>query len=529
MTLRRGLLAAVALSAIGVGGVGTADAKTLRWASFGDANSLDPHVLNETFTIGFHGNIYEGLIRRDENLEIQPALARDWELVEPTRWRFYLREGVTFHNGNAFNADDVIFTFERILMDGSDMGGKFPSGTEVLRVDDYTVDFITSDPNPILHAEFADIFIMDKEWAEEHDAIEPSDVATGRESYAAFNANGTGAFRVESRETGVRTELVPNDDWWDEPEHNLSRVIFTPISSGSTRVAALLSGEIDMMYPVPVQDLNRVESNPGTSTMTGPELRTIFLGMDQMRDELLYSNIEGENPLQDRRVREAFYRAIDVDAIQQRIMRGQADPSALMLAPILFERADNFERLEHDPDKARKLLAEAGYPEGFEIGMDCPNDRYVNDESICQAVVSMLARIGVDVDLNAQTRAEYFAKVLGYDTSFYLLGWTPSSLDSLNVLRNLINCLDRDATPVRAQFNYGGYCNERVDALTERIAVETDETLRDDMIEEAFALLHEDRGYIPLHQQYLAWGKKDSVDLVQRPDNQFMMFRVRMD
>jgi peptide/nickel transport system substrate-binding protein len=528
MRLRQAILTAAAAAVLSVGAGTGAKAETFRWAFQGDAQSLDPHILNETFTIGFHSNIYEGLIRRDEDLNIQPALATSWEMVEPTRWRFHLREGVTFHNGNEFNADDVIFSFQRILKEGSDMGSKLAPGTEVVKVDDYTVDFITENPNPILHYEWADVFIMDKEWAEKNDATQPSDVAKGEENYAAFNANGTGPFKVQSRETDVKTVLVPNEDWWDEPKHNLTEVVFTPISSDATRVAALLSGELDMMYPVPVQDLRRVDSNAGTSTMTGPELRTIFLGMDQMRDELLYSNVEGKNPFQDKRVREAFYRAIDINAIKQKIMRGQSDPSALMISPFLFERADEFERLAYDPDKAKELLAEAGYPDGFQLQMDCPNNRYVNDEAICQAVVAMLAKVGVQVDLNAQPKAQYFAKALAYDVSFYMLGWTPSSLDSYNVLTNLIMCLDRDKTPIQAKFNYGGYCNPKVDELANEILVETDQEARNDKIEEAFQTLHEDRGYIPLHQQYLAWGKRDNIDLVQRPDNQFMLYRVNV-
>ncbi len=522
----RAAVMAAATAAAAVGSAAEADAKTFRWAFQGDAQSLDPHSLNETFTVGFHSNIYEGLIRRGPNLEIQPSLAVSWELVEPTRWRFHLRKGVTFHNGNAFDADDVVFSFARILKEGSDMGGRLAPGTEVIKVDDHTVDFVTEVPNPILHYEWDGVFIMDKEWAEAHDAAAPSDVARGAENYAAFHANGTGPFKVVSRETDVRTVLEPNPDWWDEPRHNLTKVVFTPISSDATRVAALLSGEIDMMYPVPVQDMARIEANPGTEVLTGPELRTIFLGMDQMREELLYSSVEGENPFRDVRVREAFYRAIDIQAIHEKVMRGLSTPSALMISPFLFERADEFERLAYDPALARRLLAEAGYRDGFRLGMDCPNNRYVNDEAICQAIVAMLAKVGVEVDLLAQPKAQFFAKLLRYDTSFYLLGWTPGSFDSWNVLNNLVRCLDREAEPVVGKFNLGGYCNPRIDELTDQILVETDARRRNDMIEEAYRILHEDRGYIPLHQQNLAWGKKTGIDLVQRADNQFMLYHV---
>jgi len=496
---------------------------TLRYAFQGDAKSLDPYSLNETFTLGFLGNVYEGLTRRGPDLQIQPALAESWEIVEPTRWRFHLREGVKFHNGNEFTAEDVVFSFERVKADGSDLTTRVPADATIEKVDEHTVDFVLSSPNPILHAEWDTWYIMDKEWAEEHDAVMPTSASGDNESYATFNANGTGPFIIAEHEPGVRSVMEANKGWWDEPAHNLDRIVFTPISSDATRVAALLSGEIDMMYPVPVQDIERVNANDGTSVQTGPELRTIFLGMDQMRDELLYSNVEGENPFKDAKVRRALYQAIDIDAIKQRIMRGLSSPSALMIAPVLFERSDEFERHPYDPEAAKELLSQAGYPDGFEVGMDCPNDRYVNDERICQAIVSMLAKIGVKVDLNAQPKAQYFAKVLasgGYDTSFYLLGWTPSSFDSYNVLVNLHNC--RDESGKGSPFNLGGYCNPKVDELTTKISSENDQEQRNAMIAEAFRLMHEEVAHIPLHQQGLAWGAQDSVSLKQRADNVFL-------
>ena len=223
-----------------------------------------------------------------------------------------------------------------------------------------------------------------------------------------------------------------NPNWWRKPEHNLKEIIFTPIGSDATRVAALLSGEVDVIEPVPIQDIARVDSSPNAQVLKGPELRTIFLGMDQVRDELLYSNVKGKNPFKDVKVREAFFKAIDIELIKTRVMRGLSTPSALMIAPQLFTLSKDFTRPKFDPDGAKKLLTEAGYPDGFEVTMDCPNDRYVNDAAICQAVVGMLARIGVKVTLLAQPKAQYFAKVLkpgGYQTSFYLLGWTPGTLE----------------------------------------------------------------------------------------------------
>jgi peptide/nickel transport system substrate-binding protein len=289
----------------------------------------------------------------------------------------------------------------------------------------------------------------------------------------------------------------------------------------------LLSGEVDVIEPVPIQDIARVNSSGIAKALTGPELRTIFLGMDQVRDELLYSSVKGKNPFKDLRVREAFYKAIDIEAIKSRVMRGLSTPSALMIAPELYPLSKDFTRPKYDPDGAKKLLTEAGYPDGFELTMDCPNDRYVNDAAICQAVVGMLARIGVKINLLAQPKALYFAKVLkpgGFQTSFYLLGWTPATMDSQNVLHDIMGCRDDPKDPTRGEGNLGDYCNKEVDTLTDKITFETDTAKRDQEIKQAFEIGIKDYGYIPLHQQALAWGVSNKVKLTQRADNQVLFY-----
>src|SRR5262249_9001344 len=346
-------------------------------------------------------------------------------------------------------------------------------------------------------------------------------------SYASLHENGTGPFMIESHQPGVKTVFKVNPNWWGKPEHNLKEIIFTPIASDATRVAALLSGEVDVIEPVPIQDIQRVNSSGVATVMTGPELRTIFLGMDQSRDELLYSNVKGKNPFKDIRVREAFYKAIDIELIKARVMRGLSTPSALMIAPELFPLSKDFTRPKSDAAAAKKLLADVGYPSGFEVTMDCPNDRYVNDAAICEAVVGMLARIGVKVNLLAQPKAQYFAKVLkpgGYQTSFYLLGWTPGTFDSHNVLHDIMGCRDDKNDPTRGEANLGGYCNKELDALTDKILVETDNAKRDQLIKQAYEIGIKDYSYIPLHQQALAWGISKKVKLPQRADNQVLLY-----
>jgi peptide/nickel transport system substrate-binding protein len=524
MWVRQSFLAAAAASILAFM---PASAQTLRYANQGDLKSLDPYTLKETTTIAHHAHIYEGLVTRDKDLKIVPALAESWETPEPTRWRFHLRKNVKFHNGDPFTADDVLFSADRIRAKGSNFLSNVPADAKFVKVDDHTVDVVLPSPNPILISQWDGWYIMDKKWCEEHNSVAPTPAAATTPSYASLNENGTGPFIIESHQPGVKTVYKPYPNWWGKPEHNLKEIIFTPISSDATRVAALLSGEVDVIEPVPIQDIARVNSSGNAAVITGPELRTIFLGMDQVRDELLYSNVKGKNPFKDVRVREAFYKAVDVDLIKNRVMRGLSTPSALMIAPQLFSLSKDFTRPKLDPDGAKKLLADAGYPDGFEVTMDCPNDRYVNDSAICQAVVGMLARIGVKINLLAQPKQQYFAKVLkpgGFQTSFYLLGWTPASSDSHNVLHDIMGCRDDAKDATRGEANLGGYCNKQVDALTDKILLETDDAKRDQLIKQAFEIGIKEYGYIPLHQQALAWGVSKKVKLTQRADNQVLLY-----
>jgi peptide/nickel transport system substrate-binding protein len=507
-------------------GMAGASAQNFRFANQGDALSMDPHSLNESLQLSFTGNIYEPLIGRGKKLELVPALATDWKQTSPTVWRFNLRKNVRFHDGTPFTADDVIFSYNRAKSGGSDVKTYVGSIKEITKIDDHTIDVVTSEPFPILPDVITNWYIMSKKWCEENRAVEPVDKRKGVENTASFKANGTGPYRLRSREPNVRTTLQRNPGYWGKIEGNVQDAVFTPIGNASTRVAALLSGEIDMMEPVPVQDIARIQGNANLKVMQGPELRTIFLGMDQSRNELLFSNIKGKNPFKDKRVRQAFYQAIDINAIQKAVMRGASAPTGLMIAPgITGFPADLNKRLPNDPDGAKKLLADAGYPNGFEVGMNCPNDRYVNDEEICKAVTAMLARVGIKVNLAAETKGTYFPKILSRNTSFYMLGWTPGSYDSHNPLFALM------ATPGaggQGQFNLGTYSNARLDELTKAIATETDVKKRNAMIAEAMKIHQDDVGHIPLHQQALAWAMKKNIDLVQLADNYMPLKWVNM-
>ncbi len=521
MNLKRTLAATLVATALGTLAVGI-QAQTVRIGNQGDALSMDPHSLNESLQLSVTGNIYEPLVGRDQNLKLAPALATSWKQTSPTVWRFELRRNVKFHDGTPFNADDVLFSFARAASEGSDMRSYTNDFKEVRKIDPFTVEIETKAPFPILPDVISLVFMMSKKWSEDNQAVVPVDRRKGIENAASFRANGTGPFRLRERQPNVRTTFQRNAGYWGKIEGNVQTIEYTPIGNDSTRVAALLSGQVDVIEPVPLQDVARINASGKTKVLQGPELRTIFLGMDQKRDELLYSSVKGKNPFKDKRVRQAFYQAIDIAGIQRTVMRGASRPTGLLVGPGIngFD-AEMDKRLPFDPEASKKLLADAGYPNGFEVTMNCPNDRYVNDGNICQAVAANLARVGVKINLQAETKGTYFPKILRRDTSFYLLGWTPGTYDSHNALNALARCVDDKGS---GQFNLGSYCNPKVDELTLRIQSETDKAKRDAMIKEAFKLHSDDVGHLPLHQQSLAWGVANNVSLVQLADN-FMPFR----
>ena len=312
-----------------------AQAVTFKWANDGDVRAMDPNTLDETVQNSFLGNIYEPLVRRNKKLEVEPALAVSYKQTSPTVWTFKLRPNVKWQDGQAFTADDVVFSYKRITSKTSQTGGNVASVKEVRKIDDLTVEFETKAPDPILPQAFTNWPMLPKHWMEANNSAEPVVIGTG-ENYALRNAMGTGPFKLVSREADHKSVLEKNPGWWDKPEHNLDRSEFNVISNAATRVAALLSGEMDMIYSVPPQDIERLKAAEGIKVLQGPELRTIYLGMDVDRDELLFSSVKGKNPFKDLRVRKAFLLAIDTDAITKRVMRGQGFP-LFRVIPIGFD------------------------------------------------------------------------------------------------------------------------------------------------------------------------------------------------
>ena len=500
---------------------GAVHAEEFTWAGQTDPQTMDPHAVNAAPVLGFLNNVYEGLVRRGQDMTVEPALATGWEPIgEGEGWRFTLREGVTFHGGEEFTAEDVLFSYERASSEESDTSSWFAPVSEVIVVDDYTVDIMTSAPNPIFPDSIANWMIMDSGWAEANDAQRPN---KEEGNFATLNANGTGAFRVVDRQPGLQTVLEPFDGWWGEPQHNITRATFQPVQNAATGVAALLAGDVDMINPVPIQDASRLEQTDGVQVIRGIEARVIMLGMPHQAETLKYGANAGDpNPFQDVRVREAVAHAVNVPAILQTIMRGNAEPASQLVSPAMRGYSEaNAAPYAFDVEAAQALLAEAGYPDGFSFGLKCPNDRYLNDEAVCQAVVTMLAQIGLEAQLEAMPVRNYWDELRADNYDMYLLGWSPGTFDAEHPIRFLVATPNEEAR--LGSWNFGDFSNARIDELLPAIQSEIDESVRQGMLDEAAEIIQDEVAYVPLYVQPLVWGAQDNIDLVQRPDDFFIL------
>ena len=493
-------------------------AKTFKWTSASDIPTWDIHSQNNALANGIHASVYESLVYyNSKTFKVEPVLATAWKQVSPTQLRMTLRSGVKFHDGSAFTADDAVFSLERAMSKTSNFAVYTEGIDKVVKVDASTIDIFTKGPNPVLLNQMTELRMMSKAWAEKNNSTAPKDIKTKDENFAHRNAMGTGPFKLKEWQPDQKMVLVKNDAWWGKQESNVTEVVYTPVKAVATRMAALLSGEVDFVLDPSPQDLPRVRSTPSLKVIDGVENRTIFLGMDQFREELPGSNVKGKNPLKDVRVRKALYQAIDIDTIKRVTMRDLGQPTGALVAPqVNGWTQDVHKRYPYSVADAQKLLADAGYKDGFEVDFACPNNRYINDEAICQAVTAMWAKVGVKAKLRTLPLSTYFPMIQRYEASIYMLGWGVPTFDAMYSIQSLVRSVGAGGD---GNYNVGRYSNPQMDGLVERARKETDLKLRTELLTKALKLQNDDVAHIPLHNQIIPWAMKKNIDVVHRADN----------
>jgi peptide/nickel transport system substrate-binding protein len=514
------LLACVCLAA-------PASAKTLRFASAFDPNSLDPHSLALLYQSRVVTQIYEGLVNRDQNFKLEPSLAVSWQATAPTVWRFKLRPDVKFHDGAPFTADDAVFSIERALAKTSQRASQLRGITSVRKVDALTIDVQLSAPDAVLPDKLWLIAMMSKAWSEKHGVMQPQDYNGKQETYAVRNANGTGPFVLRTYEQDRRLVLTANPNWWGKGGKgigNVTEAVYTVIQADATRLAALASSEVDFVIDPPFQDVARIKRDKSLKSVEASDIGMQYLGFDQSRNELQFSDIKGRNPFKDIRVRRAVYHAIDIDTIIAKVLRGQAAPIGTHVSPLVDGYLPELDkRLRYDPAAARGLLREAGYAEGFEVALDCVNVTY--RAAVCQAIAAMLAQVGIRVSFQPSPSSIFFPKLTQATASFFEFGWSPGT-DPWAMLNNVIRSWDGASS---GAFNGGRYSNPKLDALIDAIRVEPDIAKRRALTGDALRILHTDLPLVPLYRRKLTWVMRPNIDAVQWPNDVLELRWVRIN
>ncbi|MDO5611953.1 MAG: ABC transporter substrate-binding protein [Paracoccus sp. (in: a-proteobacteria)] len=494
----------------------------LKWGGSRDIFSLDPYSYGSTSNLAFLNHVYEGLVRYTPEFEVVPALAERWDFVAPDTWRFHLRQGVTFHDGAAFTADDVLASMKRVSDPASPLRGNIPTYVSAEKIDDHTVDIKTTSGSPLFLNDMTNIFMFDADWLRANNAEAPTDVGAKVEGFATHNTNGTGPFKVESRVPDSKTVLIRNDGWWDTPVHNLDRIEFTPITAPATRVAALLSGEIDLTDGAPIQDLDRLRASAGIKVEQRADLRTIHVVFNR-KDTLADGR---NNPFNDLRLRRAIDMAIDRELIGKRIMRGMTHIAGTMVAPDIPGYSTELDvPTRYDPDHAAALIDEAGLKD-TPFSMVCANDESINEEQVCQAIVSMLTKVGLKPSLDIGPRAVQSPKRSSGNADVYMIGWANEpTLDAYSILVQVLHTREGAAGVA----NYGGWSYPELDRLTDEASVEMDAARRIELEQQALKLAKDEVVMIPLYQQPMAWAMNDKIsDVVIRADNKPRHWLTRM-
>ncbi|MBD1574666.1 ABC transporter substrate-binding protein [Vibrio sp. S17_S38] len=467
-----------------------------------DPVSLDPQEQLSGGTLQLSHMVFDPLVRYTQKFEFEPRLAEKWERIDDETMRFHLRKGVKFHSGNTMTADDVVWTFHR-LQNSTDFKGIFTPFTDIVKVDDYTIDVKTEKGFPLVLQTATYIFPMDSKFytGKDENGKDKGDIVKHGNSFASTHVSGTGPFIVTSREQGVKVEFERFKDYWDKSSKgNVEHLTLKPIKENATRVAALLSGGVDMIAPVAPNDQERVKENKGTTLVTLPGTRIITFQMNQ-----------DSNPaLKDKRVREAIVYAINNEGIAKRIMKGFAT-AAGQQSPEGYAGYNPDLKPRYDLAKAKELMKEAGYEKGLSLSMIAPNNRYVNDAKIAQAAAAMLSKIGIKVDLKTMPKAQYWPEFDKCSADLLMVGWHSDTEDSANLTEFLT--MTRDEKTGKGAYNCGHYSNPEVDSLIVKANVETDPKVRAQELQKVEKILYDDAAFVPLHWENLAWGAKSNVDI----------------
>jgi peptide/nickel transport system substrate-binding protein len=503
-----------------------AQAATLRIATAFDPQTMDPHALALLYHSRVAFQVYDSLVHRDAAFKLEPGLATSWQMPNATTWRFKLRSGVTFHDGTPFTADDVVFSIGRAMAAPSQRGFQLKGVTAAKKVDEFTVDIGVEAPDAVLPEKLVFLPMMSRAWSEKHGVQKAQDFNGKQETHAVRNANGTGPYRLERYEPDVRTVLKRHPGWWgrtDARNGNVDEVRFVTIKSDATRLAALASGEVDLVMDPPYQDIGRLQRDERFTVVQTADIGQQYLTFDQARDELADSDVKGKNPFKDLRVRRAVAHAINVPLIIDKVLRGQARPTGAFLSPLVDGSPAELDRpLPYDPARAKALLAEAGYPSGFAVTLDCVNVAW--RENVCQAAAAMLTQAGIRTTLRSSPTNQFFPKLSQGTASFVEYGWTASP-DAWASLNALFRTFDRSGL---GTFNAGRYSNPKLDVLIDNLRVEPDLTRRRAMVGVALRLIGEDLPYIPLYRRTLSWAAAKKVSVVQWPNDTIELRWVKL-
>jgi len=464
--------------------------------------TMNPHGSDADSNLSIMSNMFEGLLQRNTKGELMPALATNWERVDRFTWRFELRKGVKFHNGNDFTWEDVQYTFaERLENPEVSEFISFGSSIEsVSTVDgnEWVIDIVTKDSIPYFDQNMHQVFIVDKE-----STMERSQGEMGTEPI------GTGPYVFDEWVKGSYLKMSANEEYWDDvPEVKQAEI--RPVTEASTRLATISSGEVDILQGIPVTMYEAVENNSDLQVIARPSRRAIYLGLSN----------EDKMPTSDVRVRQAMYMAINEEELIDKVMFGHATPAAQIPDPPTAGYSEKIERLPYNPKRAKELLEAAGYGDGFSITLTAPNDRYVQDEQIAATVASYLSKVGIDVEVDAKPKSVYFEEVMNNELDFYLIGWFDGTFDFGRSYSKLLHTIDEETG--YGTFNGARYSDQVADQIYEASKKVIDPAIRASLLEDLnrLAMGRENVAVIPLHYQEdtYAINKGSSVHFVPRPD-----------